>query len=110
MQIVASKPSIEIIGPKSCTYNCFAYALGITNEWIIPGLHINDYKRIIRERRQHNNKIAIFGFSMFYVEHAAVQCEKTKRWISKCGSEVLVRHNLEDFFNTEYGVLLEIIE
>jgi hypothetical protein len=105
----------RVTSPATATYNCFAWAVGDTDNWWQPGLHwpfvthpfddtVEELKRVFRTLGYEEcpaanlesgfEKVALFGVADQYT-HAARQLSDGK-WTSKLGAEEDIEHESPD--------------
>ncbi len=108
------------VGPFDGGYNCIAWSVGVRDEWVWPGERVPAFDALYQKNgyapqddldtspEPGVQKVALFGFPSGAVTHAAVQDDKG-RWMSKLGTEPLIRH--EDAKAVEgpsYGQLIKV--
>jgi hypothetical protein len=109
-----------VLGPSTREYNCIAWTLGITYEWVWPGENVEAFDKLYATHgyaRQEGlnlavekgkQKIVIFASlnrdgTINKVTHGVVQ-EKDGTWTSKLGGMALIQHpNLEVLRGPSYG-------
>jgi hypothetical protein len=96
-----------VLGEQTRTYNCLAWALGITNAWVWPWggrlatpAEMTTYLRGRGYVPQFGGPLATYGPG--YLSHAA---RFTNAWTSKVGSDLLISHGLTEINGGVYGVL-----
>jgi len=107
--------NLAIIGDKNTSYNCIAWSLGITNNWINPPLHekvISFYKEQgfkLSSVGGSNRKIAVWFDENGNVMHAArrmlvnINGSSVMCWTSKLGKYYCISHSLEGVSGDTYG-------
>lgn len=100
-----------VLGPENPLYNCIAWTLGITTNWIEPPkgkprdrAALNKLYGQYRDTPQYDtyaSGIAIYGKDAINIAHASVKLdvrsrELGERWTSKLGKSFLVTHHLAD--------------
>jgi hypothetical protein len=102
------KEAFTILGPGTKQYNCIAWSIGNTREWVWPGNRVEDFDRLYAEHgytRQPGLNLAVEpgkrklvlyatlnkDATINAVTHAAVQ-EADGSWTSKLGQMALIRH------------------
>ena len=98
-------------GTKYGTYNCIAWSVGITTEWVWPGKKVKDFDKLYGQhgyRRQDTRdtkveagfeKVALYGkvtpAGELEATHAARQ-EADGTWTSKVGALARIKHRTAD--------------
>jgi hypothetical protein len=124
----------RVIGPPDATYNCIAWAAGVTDAWWWPSgdpaavywppgapreetldAVIAAFASIGFESCQDADvevgfeKIALFAGASQAPTHAARQLA-TGRWTSKLGQLECIEHDLPDLEGAEYGTVAAILK
>jgi hypothetical protein len=114
----------EVLGPATKTYNCIAWSIGITNQWVWPGARVEDFDRLYGangyrrittldySRQPGVDKIVLYGKrnpdGTWAATHGARQLADGS-WSSKLGELPLIRHlDPNDVDGTVYGVPLAV--
>lgn len=115
------------IGPGDGGYNCIAWSLGKRDEWVWPGARVADFDALYEEQGyrpldevdlSHEpgvEKIALYGHKRqrgsrveVEVTHAA-RNDEDGRWMSKLGTEPLIRHDDASVVNgPSYGEIVRV--
>jgi hypothetical protein len=122
---------VEITSPYDPSYNCAAFALGITNRWLDSGMgcfwpkgtprgtaighlvamyesHGFEVCGVDTSLESRFEKIAIFEHQGEW-QHVCKQCEDG-RWLSKLGMSEDVKHNLDALESQpDYGQLVTVL-
>lgn len=104
----------QVSGPATPVYNCIAWTLGITTQWIWPGNNIGDfdpyYNRIgYRRTTDTNSPIAVWGYTFSQMTHGSISgLGHGPRWESKCGADLRIQHGRDELGgpNPAYGRIL----
>lgn len=120
--------NFEAIGPSDWSYNCIAWSLGITDEWVWPGDTVEDFDRLYAEhgyspiegldlgRRPGFEKVALYGFrrtdddgeTTLEPTHAA-RMDASGYWMSKLGALPLIRRDgADDVCGPAYGDIIRV--
>ena len=103
----------EKIGNWTSTYNCLAYAIGVTDSWVWPWVYdcptlsqLDTYMNsqgYVRVSQYQSNCIVAYGFSSSEITHFSKVVAGTVT--AKCGAWELMEHNEYDayFANGDYG-------
>lgn len=96
-----------VTGGKTNRYNCIAWTMGVTNQWIWPGDNIKDFDafyKLYGYTRSSDGPIAIWGTSESEITHGCVSGPVNgPRWESKCGGDLKIQHGLNELTGTVYG-------
>jgi hypothetical protein len=108
----------RVLSPSTPKYNCIAWSLGITSQWVWPGDRVTDFDHLNARygyRRLHGldygvqpgvDKIVLYGkqeHGRWVVTHQARQLSDGT-WTSKLGKLALIRHRTpEALSGPDYG-------
>jgi type VI secretion system secreted protein VgrG len=109
----------EVMGPATPQYNCIAWSLGVTDQWVWPGDKVADFDQLYGKkgykrqkgldlRRQSGvEKVVLYGKvrkdGSIQATHAARQLSDGT-WSSKLGQQPLIRHlQPDDLDGSAYG-------
>ena len=102
--------NFEVWAPATKRFNCIAWSIGITRQWVWPGKKVAHFDRLygrfgykrIRQLdyrvRPGYQKIVLYGKVKYYRGRRIIECTHGARqladgtWTSKLGSLPLVRH------------------
>jgi hypothetical protein len=88
-------------------YNCIAWTVGVTSQWLWPGSHINDFDLFYRRfgfGREAQGQVAAWGHSAAGMTHGCVSGpDHGPRWESKCGRGLRIQHGLNELVGASYG-------
>lgn len=106
-------------------YNCIAWTLGITNDWLWPDAHaaatetsttVQDfddfYKKLgfVRTDKPAQADIALWGNKSpsgnIYATHASINKPATNQWESKLGAFIRMQHDKDDLVGDQYGMIV----
>jgi len=109
------------IGPSAQAYNCIAWTLGITDEWVWPGTRVEDFDALYGQHGYRPlesvdlsldpslEKIVVYGLpprrahGVIEVTHGA-RMDDQGRLTSKIGTQPLIRHDsAQDLVGPSYG-------
>lgn len=106
-------------------YNCIAWTLGVTNDWLWPDVHaaasetsttVQDFDDFygklgfVRTQNPQEAYIALWGNTSpsgtIYATHASINKAGTPQWESKLGAFIRMQHDKDDLVGTEYGKIV----
>jgi hypothetical protein len=96
-----------VSGPATPAYNCIAWTVGLTTQWLWPGntlAHFDTFYRRFGCARCSNGPIAVWGHSPSNMTHGSISgAGHGPRWESKCGSDLRIQHGLLELAGSRYG-------
>ncbi len=88
-------------------YNCIAWTVGVTNQWLWPGNTLAQFDAFYRGfglARCSNGPIAVWGLSPSRMTHGSIRGSgHGPRWESKCGGDLRIQHGLGELAGSSYG-------
>jgi hypothetical protein len=113
----------EVLGPATRRYNCIAWSLNVTSDWIWPGDQVRDFDRLNGQRGYQRingldfvrvrgtDRIVLYGKrsrGRLVATHQARQLADGS-WSSKLGALPLIRHiQPEDLNGDVYGLPIAV--
>jgi hypothetical protein len=112
--------NFKVLAPSTRKYNCIAWSIGKSTEWVWPGSNLADFDLLYGERgyvRQKDLNLAVVPGKQKIVVYATLNCDATIRevthaalqqpdgsWTSKLGGLALIQHpTLESLRGPVYG-------
>lgn len=98
---------ITVIAPANSAYNCIAYSMGYTNQWINPPKSEREFAHLYLEHGYdliYNGQYTIWGWGKDKdnMLHASVKKDHIA-WASKLGAYICVVHPEKANFSSQYG-------
>lgn len=98
-----------VAGEPSVHYNCVAWSVGKTKQWLWPGntlAHFDSFYNGLGYERAHDGPLALWGYDTSQITHVSVLTDNGLRWESKCGADLRIQHHLNEFNGHTYGKVL----
>ena len=96
-----------VTGEISRVYNCISWTVGVTNQWLWPGVNLNDFDAFYRRFglvRARNGNVAAWGHATNNMTHGCISGPgHGPRWESKCGGDLRIQHGLNELVGNSYG-------
>ncbi len=109
----------EVLAPGNKTYNCIAWSLGITNQWVWPGDQVSDFDKLDGQYGYH--RLSTLDYSLqpgiekiaLYADHGHCTHQSHQEadgsWTSKLGQQARIRHLTPAFVDGGgYGEVIAI--
>jgi hypothetical protein len=98
---------VMVSGETSYTYNCVSWSVGINSRWLWPGNTLSDFDyfySLFGYERTMTGTIAVWGHDSHTITHVSILVPDSQPdWESKCGADIRLRHQLNEFKGPTYG-------
>jgi hypothetical protein len=99
-----------VSGEATPAYNCIAWTVGVTNNWLWPGSHISDFDKFYKKYglvRSAAGPVAAWGLVETDMTHGSISgAGHGPRWESKCGADLRIQHGRTELEGTLYGHII----
>ena len=98
---------VMVSGEPSYTYNSVSWSVGIKSRWLWPGNTLSDFDyfySLFGYERTMRGTIAVWGHDTHNITHVSILVPNSQPdWESKCGADIRLRHQLNEFKGPTYG-------
>lgn len=113
--------NVLVHGKASENYNCIAWSVGITDQWINPPDTLEEFRKFYKDNKytqvsKNNKSRVIDGWGKYNITdeiksftHGSRYCSNlsTGTWTSKLGGYLLISHSEMDLKSETYGDIFE---